>query len=114
MITDKFFWTDSQTVLSWIQSDHRKYTQFVANRVSEILDSCSMKSFRWIPGTKNVADEATKRLNKINLTSNGRWMSGPQFLKLPECDWPAQSKPRDCDEELRTTKVCVITQAKII
>lgn len=38
-VNRRFFWTDSTDVISWIQSDHRRYSQFVAFRVSEILET---------------------------------------------------------------------------
>ena len=38
-VNKRFFWTDSSDVISWLNSDHRRYSQFVAFRVSEILDT---------------------------------------------------------------------------
>lgn len=83
----KFFWSDSRTVLSWISSDHRKYHQFVAVRVSEILDISEIGEWRWIAGRLNVADEATKWSSSPNLSESGRWLSGPDFLKHSEDKW---------------------------
>lgn len=61
-ISQKIFWSDSKTVICWIRSDHRRYHQFVAFRVSEILDTTELNEWRWISGKLNVADEATKWL----------------------------------------------------
>lgn len=96
----KFFWTDSRTALAWIQSDHRRYNQFVANRVSRILETTTMAQWNWIAGRRNVADEATKRSTKIDLTPQGRWFSGPEFLLEPEQSWkPIEIQPTT--DELR-------------
>jgi hypothetical protein len=107
-INSKHFWSDSQTVLAWIGSDHRRYKQFVANRISEILDTTQIKDWKWIPSRKNVADEATKRPKIIDVGPGGRWFAGPEFLKLHEADWPQlEEENKECVEELRTMKVCV-------
>lgn len=86
-INRKMFWSDSQTVLSWIRSDQRKYHQFVAVRISEILDVSEMSDWFWIAGKQNVADEATKWAKKPDLSNSSRWINGPEFLRLHEKDW---------------------------
>lgn len=59
-IRNRVFWSDSMNVLSWIRSDARRYVQFVAFRVGEILESTEVKEWRYVPTKENVADEATK------------------------------------------------------
>ena len=43
------FWSDSTTVIQWINSSHRKLQVCLANRVAEILDTTcvSMEACQW-------------------------------------------------------------------
>lgn len=95
------FWSDSRTVLAWIRSDHRRYRQFVAFRVSEILELTDASSWRWIPTAENVADEATKWQRVPDFSNNSRWLNGPAFLKSDPTTWPDEQITRSIDEELR-------------
>ncbi|XP_055585016.1 uncharacterized protein LOC129737877 [Uranotaenia lowii] len=87
-ITRRYFWTDSRTVLAWINSDLRKYNQFVSCRIGEILETTSPCEWRWIPTKLNVADEATKWGTGPEFSSTARWFNGPDFLYGPEKSWP--------------------------
>jgi hypothetical protein len=82
------FWTDSQTVLGWLRSPHRRYSAFVAHRVGEILDNSNLEEWKWVPGKQNVADEGTKWEGCPDVSN--RWFAGPAFLLKPEEDWPAE------------------------
>ncbi|XP_062713999.1 uncharacterized protein LOC115262830 [Aedes albopictus] len=104
-----FFWTDSSTVVSWVKSDTRRYRQYVAFRVNEILSLSTTEEWRWL-GTKiNVADEATKWGKGPNCKPDSRWIRGPAFLYDDEQDWPKdkfQVTAKDTEEELRPKYVC--------
>ncbi|GBP33299.1 hypothetical protein EVAR_30887_1 [Eumeta japonica] len=48
-ITNTTYWTDSKTVLSWINADPRSFKPFVAHRLAEIEETSSAKNWRWVP-----------------------------------------------------------------
>ncbi|XP_055527591.1 uncharacterized protein LOC129720178 [Wyeomyia smithii] len=86
--TQRFFWTDSRDVLCWINSDHRKYSQFVAVRVSEMLELTEPTEWNWIPSKLNVADDATKWQRLPDLSPISRWLRGPEYLWDQRVEWP--------------------------
>lgn len=83
-IDQRFFWTDSKDVLFWINSPHRRYRQFVALRVNELLDKTKESEWRFVPTQDNAADDATK----IKPSTSPRWLSGPPFLYQDSETWP--------------------------
>ncbi|XP_037047880.1 uncharacterized protein LOC119082466 [Bradysia coprophila] len=100
-ITRTIFWTDSSTVLSWLRSDLRRYTQYVGARICEVLETTALFEWRWIPSHLNVADDATKFKNSSNLEMNCRWFRGPDFLFQSEEHWPTMGEVSDTNEEIR-------------
>lgn len=110
------FWSDSKTVIAWIRSDHRRYKQFVALRIGEILETTEIEDWRWIPSNENVADDATKDNGVSSLQSSSRWFTGPSFLVLPENEWPKEEPLVDNDEpaELRSVNVHVLVPTSFV
>ncbi|XP_055645130.1 uncharacterized protein LOC129781108 [Toxorhynchites rutilus septentrionalis] len=101
-ISRRVFWTDSRDVLCWIRSDHRRYSQFVAFRVSELLETTGGDEWRWVPTRANVADEGTKWQRLPDLQPSSRWFCGPDFLRKPETEWPGEVRdPGTTAEEIR-------------
>ncbi|XP_062713750.1 uncharacterized protein LOC134290600 [Aedes albopictus] len=101
-ISRRVIWGDSKTVQSWLRSDQRKYRQFVAFRVSEILNETSLEEWKWVPTRRNVADEATKWGKGPSFQPDSRWFTGPEFLYEDESRWPEQEySPPDIQEEMR-------------
>ncbi|XP_062707837.1 uncharacterized protein LOC134288109 [Aedes albopictus] len=105
-IKKRFLWTDSTTVLSWIRADPRKYRQYVALRVSEILSESHVSEWYWIATSKNVADKTTKWGHGPDFEPNSEWYSGPSFLLQPENEWTLkQPCIVDPPEELKVINV---------
>ncbi|XP_055603799.1 uncharacterized protein LOC129752034 [Uranotaenia lowii] len=106
-INQRFFWSDSRDVLCWIRSDHRRYSQYVGHRVSEILETTRIVEWRWIPSEENVADEGTKWQKPPELTNDCRWFNGPEFLHQNEAMWPVERNfQQPTTEELRKSVYC--------
>ncbi|XP_062703954.1 uncharacterized protein LOC134286358 [Aedes albopictus] len=103
-VSQRFFWCDSRNVLCWLRSDHRRYSQYVAARTSEILDTTEVNEWNWIKSEWNVADDGTKWTGQVQMKSNDRWFLGPAFLQKAERDWPVIPYNQETTtEELRTS-----------
>lgn len=111
-IEKRIFWTDSRTVLGWIQSDPRKYQMFVAHRLGEIDELTNAEEWNWISGKQNPADCATKETGKTeNIMKT--WLERPEFLKLEEHDWPKQTRKSTMNtpiEEIKREFVAAISK----
>ena len=109
------FFIDSTIVLAWIRSAANSYKPFVSSRVGEIQSNSDPNQWRHIPGEHNVADDVSRGIPVQEL--NGRWSHGPQFLQLPEEDWPqdqtADTKPQEEVMERRKANVCVAKTSKV-
>ncbi|XP_070145035.1 uncharacterized protein [Drosophila kikkawai] len=119
-ISETVLWTDSKTVLRWIGSTHRRYKQFVGNRVAEILESSEVSQWRWVPTADNAADDASRSQNKADLSPESRWLSGPAFLRQPASGWPVPEEGTERvpdasdDEEMPSEFALVATNEFVI
>jgi hypothetical protein len=106
-IDGEVFWSDSSTVLRWINSTHCRYHTWVANRVGEILTLTTPEQRRHVPGILNPADDCSRGVEASALTENYRWWTGTDFLLQPRINWPAMpehfAQPVD-DPEINSSK----------
>ena len=79
-----FMWTDSTTVLHWLNS-LEKQPVFVTNRVAEILELSTVDEWNYVKSSDNPADAGTRGICAKSLRDSP-WLTGPSFLKTP--DWP--------------------------
>nr|XP_021329205.1 uncharacterized protein LOC110439111 [Danio rerio] len=102
------FWTDSTTVLRYIDSETAHFKTFVANRVSLIREATKSSQWKYVGTNENPADQASRGLKAKSLAQGGTWISGPDFL-LHEEDWPEQPVRRNeslaNDPEVKNTIV---------
>ena len=77
-----FMWTDSTTVLQWLNSA-TKHPIFIANRVCEILEHTSVDEWNHVASSDNPADAGTPGMSAEVLQSSS-WVRGPDFLRTKE------------------------------
>ncbi|XP_049329393.1 uncharacterized protein LOC111189354 [Astyanax mexicanus] len=104
-------WTDSTTVLTWLNSDSCHYKVFVGTRVAEIQDLTEADTWRYVRSCDNPADDVTRGKTLHELADNSRWIHGPPFLRQSPEHWPEPPSltTNEQDSELRTSTFCGIT-----
>ena len=112
------FWTDSVTVLRYIENDASRFKTFVANRVSYIREATSPFQWKYVNSSLNPADIASRGVKLTSLIKNENWIQGPHFLCKDESEWPVRpdipSTMDDDDGEVRrTTLVRLISTAQV-
>lgn len=87
-ISKVFMWSDSTTILQWLQSESCRYKVFVGTRVAEIQSLTNVADWRYVDTSQNPADDLTRGLSLAALTQPHRWSSGPAFLHEQPDQWP--------------------------
>ena len=87
-------WTDSSIVLAWLDGHPRDFKQFVANRVSIILETTSPCTWKHVPTAENPADCSSRGLMPSELFQHNLWWNGPGWLHLDPVQVPDQPARR--------------------
>lgn len=82
------FWTDSTTVLKYINNKTKRFQTFVANRFSFVSVTTDVSQWRYVGTKENPADEASRGLTADCFLNSKRWIKGPEFLCKPDWEWP--------------------------
>ena len=96
-LADSVFWTDSTSVLKYINNKTARFRTFVANRVAAIVKVSHAHQWRYVNSVNNPADMASRGLTVKTFLKKAIWVSGPQFLLRPQEEWPQNP---DCLEEI--------------
>ena len=83
----EYFWTDSQVVLSYINSNLKRFKTFVANRVQLIKENSDVSQWMYIESKFNPADDISHGLSASNQEKVKRWVTCPEFLWKDESSW---------------------------
>lgn len=110
-IQQTILWTDSTTMLEWLQSDSCRFKVFVETRVSEIQELTEHSAWRYVDTQQNPADDITRGKSLLSFTGPGRWSQGPSFLKLGHEHWPKRPEQVKSEElpELKGFTICCLT-----
>ncbi|XP_063766006.1 uncharacterized protein LOC134882305 [Eleginops maclovinus] len=105
------YWTDSTTVLTWLNSESCKYKVFVGTRIAEIQELTDAETWRYVDTQRNPADDITRGKTLSQLAECPHWFQGPDFLRQPETSWPEQpsGNPAEVPEEMRKQTFCGAT-----
>ncbi len=87
-VTTIVHWSDSLTVLFWLNDDSQRFQAFVYNKLHKIRAATSLQEWRWVPSEENPADWATRGKDPRFLQENPLWKHGPSFLSRPTEFWP--------------------------
>ncbi|XP_053697263.1 uncharacterized protein LOC128744354 [Sabethes cyaneus] len=105
---DVYFWTDSTTVLRWLQALPTIWTTFVANRVAKIQNITERCLWKHVPGTQNPADMTSRGIFPESIIKNRVWWEGPEWLAFSIDKWPVQHEITDsteADQEFKRSAV---------
>ncbi|XP_030854473.1 uncharacterized protein LOC115929512 [Strongylocentrotus purpuratus] len=111
-IEETYFWTDSQTVLGYINNSTARYKTFVANRLAVIRDGSKPSQWRYVESSLNPADICSRGITVDKFLELEYWKDGPAFLRHPEKEWLATSEVPHCKliDELEVKKSCLATE----
>lgn len=73
-------WSDSTTVLTWIQSDLCHFKVFQGTRIAEIQELTDSQDWRYVDSLNNPADDVTSGQMLQEFMEDSRWFKGPPFF----------------------------------
>jgi hypothetical protein len=99
-----------------MENENRRFQTFVANRIAIIRDRSDPVQWRFVDGTLNPADFASRGLTAVKFLKSNSWINGPDFLWKPRSSWPerpvslqSNEVPSD-DPELKRDIISCITE----
>ena len=102
-------WTDSSIVLAWLDGQPREFKQFVANRVSFILQATTPHTWKHVPTRDNPADCSSRGMMPAELLNHSLWWNGPSWLYQDHVQVPYQPPRRALPPpEIRTVHAIMI------
>ena len=74
------FWTDSTSVLRYVNNEDKRFHTFLASRIAIIRDGSDPNQWRYVSGESNPGDDLSRGLSAEILLDRERWIKGEEFL----------------------------------
>ena len=75
-----------------INKESYGFNRFTANCIGKIQQKTTPSEWFWVKGVLNIADWITRGKSPMESDRDSLWQKGPDFLTLPEEDWPITSQ----------------------
>ena len=93
------YYTDSTTVLHYINNEKKRFPIFVANRVRMIRDYSLPSQWKYVHTSENPADIPSRGADAQQLLNSHLWFNGPKFLSSSEITEAIIPPYESCDED---------------
>lgn len=80
-IVDVYAWSDSSTVLSWLNTPHSTFKVYVSNRIHLVLSLLPECRWWYVKSELNPADCASRGVRPTELPHKTIYWQGPDFLR---------------------------------
>ena len=98
-------WSDSSTVLAWLDGNPRSHPVYVANRVKQTMDLTNPSNWLHVPTACNPADCASRGMSPTTLFHHTLWWEGPSWLKKEPITIPKQPPRKTLMERGSTVNI---------
>ena len=95
-----FAYSDSTTVIAWLDGTPKRYTIYKANRIATTVELIPTRSWRYVPTKENPADPASRGTTAAELKCHNLWWHGPAWLVSQPIRFPKQPN----EEEIKKLK----------
>ncbi|XP_058840347.1 uncharacterized protein LOC131695825 [Topomyia yanbarensis] len=95
---EQYAWTDSTIVLQWLSAHPRKWSTYIANRTSSILDILPRRHWAHVTSKENPADCASRGISPLELIHHPLWWTGPAWLYEDSLTWSRDVPDNTHDE----------------
>ena len=90
-------WSDSKSFLHMMRNQSKRFELWFAVRLDEVHETTGLSRWRYCPTDMNPADHISRGVMPGDTKRSKSFYEGPEFLKLPEQEWP---KHLEEDEEI--------------